>query len=161
MITNDPYMQHELVVERLITEWNTHGKLVIGLDIDNTVHDYYGKGYTYKKIIGLIRICKEIGAHITVCTCRDESEFSDIRGILDTDGIPYDSINENPSFITFTGKKPYYNILLDDRAGLSSAYHALLDAAMIRKAEITFVHGKEVEARSESVSILKRTYNRC
>lgn len=40
-------------------------------------------------------------------------------------GIRVDYINESPVMQT---KKPYYNILLDDRAGLDSAYTILEDA---------------------------------
>lgn len=39
--------------------------------------------------------------------------------------IPFDAINETPDFIPFKGRKVYYNILLDDRAGLSSAVEQL------------------------------------
>jgi len=34
-------------------------------------------------------------------------------------------INDTPNFIPFHGRKIYYNILLDDRAGLSSSYNIL------------------------------------
>ena len=44
---------------------------------------------------------------------------------LDANGIPYNSINENPPFFTTKTVKIYYNLLLDDRAGLRSAYNQL------------------------------------
>ena len=40
-------------------------------------------------------------------------------------GIEIDYINESPPYIPFTGNKVYYNIMLDDRAGLSAAYNIL------------------------------------
>ena len=38
------------------------------------------------------------------------------------EGIRVDFVNESPVLKT---TKPYYNILLDDRAGLEDAYHIL------------------------------------
>ena len=54
-----------------------------------------------------------------------------VEGYLRENNIPYDSINEDPAFIKIPGKKVYYNILLDDRAGLPSAYKALKNAAKV------------------------------
>ena len=45
-----------------------------------------------------------------------------IKKDLNTREIPFDLINENPLMPT---RKPYYNILLDDRAGLKEAYNYL------------------------------------
>lgn len=42
-------------------------------------------------------------------------------------GIHIDYINESPLYIPFTGNKIYYNIMLDDRAGLSAAYKILYE----------------------------------
>lgn len=42
-----------------------------------------------------------------------------IREDLRNRNIPFDLINENPLMKT---RKPYYNILLDDRAGLKESY---------------------------------------
>ena len=39
--------------------------------------------------------------------------------------IPFNTINENPPFFKGKSRKIYYNLLLDDRAGLSAAYLAL------------------------------------
>ena len=42
-------------------------------------------------------------------------------------GINVDCINQSPHYIPFTGNKIYYNIMLDDRAGLSAAYKILYE----------------------------------
>ncbi|MEC3148107.1 hypothetical protein, partial [Bacillus thuringiensis] len=68
-------------------------------------------------------------AYLMVYTARRDSELSFVKKYLEENDIPFDSINETPGFIPFTdGKKLYYNILLDDRAGLPSAYRCLLNA---------------------------------
>jgi hypothetical protein len=51
----------------------------------------------------------------------NEGETLDIiKSDLKKREIPYDLINENPLMPT---RKPYYNIVLDDRAGLKEAYN--------------------------------------
>ena len=49
-----------------------------------------------------------------------------MKSILDKEKLPYNSINEDAPFIPFTSRKVYYNILLDDRAGLNQTYNELL-----------------------------------
>lgn len=60
--------------------------------------------------------------------------FPDIIKYLEANHIPFDAINESPKFVPVAGsKKMYFNILLDDRAGLSSAYKCLKAALEIMK----------------------------
>lgn len=49
-----------------------------------------------------------------------ESQYGNVRD-------PYDAINKNADFIGRYGAnlKIYYNLLLDDKAGLKEAYYAL------------------------------------
>jgi uncharacterized protein (DUF427 family) len=63
--------------------------------------------------------------HLTVFTSCNDDRFPEIKKYLTDHNIPFDSINETPDFIPYKGRKVYYNILLDDRAGLSAAYGIL------------------------------------
>ena len=47
----------------------------------------------------------------------------EILAYLSANDIPYDTINED--IISFGGRKVYYNLLLDDRAGLREVYDLL------------------------------------
>lgn len=132
----DYYMRESNVVDRLVEEWKEHGQLVIAYDFDNTVFDYHKKGHTYEFIIELLRECKELNAHLMVYTARHDDELEFVKKYLNENNIPFDSINETPDFLPFeNGKKLYYNILLDDRAGLNSAYYCLFHAKNIIKYE--------------------------
>ncbi|MFJ8528526.1 hypothetical protein [Bacillus sp. NPDC094106] len=125
----DLYLHEENVTARLITEWKKYGSLVVAYDFDNTVYDYHKEGHSYDDVIRLLRESKKLNAYLMVYTARQDSELSFVKGYLEENDIPFDSINETPGFIPFTeGKKLYYNILLDDRAGLPSAYRCLLNA---------------------------------
>lgn len=124
----DHYLDYDNVYSRLYNEWLTHGKLIIAYDFDNTVHDFHDAGHTYNNVIGLLRRCKYIGAHFIVFTANPDTYF--VRKYLSEHQIPFDTVNQNLPFIDSKGVKPYYNILLDDRAGLESAYEVLNNLCM-------------------------------
>jgi hypothetical protein len=123
---NDPYLSHSVCVARLKQEWVKHGKLIIAYDFDNTVYDYHNHGTQYTLVSNLLRTCKD-NARFIVFTAASKTRFGAIKNYLTSQNLPFDSINED---ITGLGSpsKPYYNILLDDRAGLESAYAILKEA---------------------------------
>jgi len=121
----DPYLQDSNCIKRLVEEWEKYGSLIVAYDFDNTVFDYNEKGYTYNQVVELLRECKRQGFHLTVFTSCNDDRFDFIKDYLTKNDIPFDGINETPDFIPFKGRKVYYNILLDDRAGLSSAFTVL------------------------------------
>ena len=125
----DFYLEDVNVTGRLITEWKKYGKLVVAYDYDNTVYDYHHAGLFFDEVAQLLRECKEFGAHLVVFTASAESKYPEIAAYLRANRIPFDAINENPTFVPATNAvKIYYNILLDDRAGLSSAFRCLKSA---------------------------------
>lgn len=108
--------------ERLRKDYMEHGSLFVAFDYDNTVFDYHNQGINYDKIIDLLRTCNSLGFTLILFTGNEEAKLEIIKKDLKNRDIPYDLINENPLMKT---RKPYYNILLDDRAGLYEAYKNL------------------------------------
>lgn len=125
----DHFLDEFEVMDRLVREWKRYGRLVIAYDFDNTVYDYHNAGHSYSMVIELLRKCKEIGAYFICFTAREDEELEFVRHYLNDNNIPVNAINENPDFLPFKGRKIYYNILLDDRAGLTQAYNTLSYAA--------------------------------
>ena len=78
---DDPYLDNNLCVDRLVENWRQHGKIIIAFDFDNTIYDYYGKNYTYSKVVQLLQECKNMGCVLILCTCCDESKFEFIKGM--------------------------------------------------------------------------------
>lgn len=113
------------IFNRLLSEYKLHGKLVIAYDYDNTVFDYHNQGHSYEMVIDLIRRCREKGFELIVFTGSATSRFGEIKEYLDSHNIPFDRINENPSFFKSDSRKIFFNIILDDRAGLPTAYNVL------------------------------------
>lgn len=120
----DEFLNLENSYNRLKKEYMEHGKLIIAYDFDSTVFDYHSTGSSYEMVRELIRKWKN-HAYFIVFTSSESDRFDEIRKILDELNLPYDSINEDAPFIPFKGRKVYYNILLDDRAGLAQAYGEL------------------------------------
>lgn len=123
----DRYLNHNQNVERLCREWKEHNGIIIAFDFDNTVFDYHNNGDVYDSVISILRTCKDMGCTLILFTSCEESKYDFMLEYLSSIGIHPDYINEQPDYIPFKGKKIYYNILLDDRAGLESAYKVLLD----------------------------------
>jgi len=123
------YFSTEEQINRLLKEWREHKKIVIAYDYDNTVFDYHGEGHDYSILIELLRQCRDFGAHFVVFTAAEPERHAGIRQFLQTNDIPVDVINENvpsvPFKLTGMGQKIYYNILLDDRAGLGQSFEVL------------------------------------
>lgn len=108
-------------VERLKKEFDTHGKLVVGFDFDNTIFDAHNRGGNYSKVIEILQECKRLGFVLCLYTAELREDW--LKWKVDYCkhfGIEPDYVNESP-LIPGT-KKPFFNILLDDRAGLESAY---------------------------------------
>ena len=108
--------------QRLKDDYRKHGSLFVAYDYDNTVFDYHSKGIDYSPIISLIRTCKALGFTMIVFTGNEGEKLELIKQDLMQRKIPFDLMNENPLMKT---RKPYYNILLDDRAGLKEAFDLL------------------------------------
>ena len=121
----DFYLNENNCTQRLIDEYKKYGKLIVAYDFDNTVYDFHSKGYRFDNVIDLIRECRKLGFYLIVYTCSKEDRYKLIKDYLVSHNIPFNSINENSPEINFAHGKLYYNILLDDRAGLTSAYKSL------------------------------------
>lgn len=108
--------------DRLRKDYLEHKSIFVAYDYDNTVFDYHNQGINYDKIIKLLRVCKSLGFTLILFTGNEGDKLEIIKRDLNKRNVPYDLINENPLMLT---RKPYYNILLDDRAGLKEAYNYL------------------------------------
>lgn len=113
----DPFMNREIVKDRLRNEYQKYGQLIIAYDFDYTVHSYReGETWTYDFIMNLLREWRPFAKFI-VFTASPITRYAYIRTYLDSHNLPYDKINEEV-FERQRTRKIYYNVFLDDRAGL-------------------------------------------
>lgn len=124
---NHPFGK-EACKKRLLEEYKKYGKLIVAFDYDNTIFDYHNNGGDYSEVINLLNKCYKLGFHLILFTCETNLQELCIKQMktakllgLDEDFELY--TNESPVFPN--SEKPYYNILLDDRAGLEESYEIL------------------------------------
>lgn len=119
----DFYLNPENSFNRLLEEYNQHQSIVVAFDFDDTVYDFHKKGRLYNDIIELLKTLKSINCYLICWTGQQDIEF--VSDYLKNNNIPFDAINENPSFHKSMSKKIYANAYLDDRAGLKQVYDEL------------------------------------
>lgn len=110
------------LAERLCKEYDKYGSLYIAFDFDNTVQDYQTKE-PINGVISLLQDLSKLGMKLILCTCGDRLEEK-LLFCKDYNITPY-SVNSNPD-INFGEGKPYFNVLLDDRAGGVEVYNSLI-----------------------------------
>ena len=124
--TTDPYLYSDLVLKRLFKEYDAHSRLIIAVDFDDTVFDYHNTGSTHERVLALLKDCKRANFYVVVFTASAPEKFPFIREYMQNKGIEIDSINQNPVPLPFGNHgKIYYNVLLDDRAGLKDTCNVL------------------------------------
>jgi hypothetical protein len=122
----DEFIQIENCIERLLREYNTHKKLIIAFDFDDTVFDYHRKGGKNETVLALLRRCQQLGFWLVMFTASAPERFPEMIQYMQDQGIEVHSVNKNPINLPFGYHgKIYYNILLDDRAGLGQAVETL------------------------------------
>ena len=119
----DQYLVPLASEERLIREYEKHGSLCIGFDFDGTVHDFHKIGATYDMVIALLRELKAIGCKLICWTAYRNHEY--VIKYLTDNNIPFDGINIDGIDLGYETRKPFFNALLDDRAGLEQVYYEL------------------------------------
>lgn len=119
----DPFLNPTANFERLYEEYKKYGSLFIGYDFDDTVHDFHKRGSTFPKVIQLLRDLKRQGNKLMCWTAYPDHTY--VMEYLKKHEIPCDGINQDGVQLWWTSRKPIYSALLDDRAGLYSAYYDL------------------------------------
>ena len=136
-------------ITRLKEEYDKYKSLVIGFDFDNTVFDYYNKGGNYCRIINLLKECKDLGFTLCLWTLELREDWLDWKiKYCEHFGFKPDYINDSP--ILQGAKKPFFNLLLDDRAGLESALTILKNVVDYAKAEQVGGNTQTIETNTYS-----------
>lgn len=120
----DYYLNKANARKRLFEEYQKYNSLVVAFDFDNTVYDFHQNGWQFEAVIQLLRDLKSINCYLIVFTANQDEQL--VKKYCQEQQIPFDAINENPPFYQSTSRKIYYNVLLDDRAGLWQVYEDLM-----------------------------------
>ena len=122
LFVSDRYLDTTQSIKRLKEEVSKYGSIYIAFDFDNTVFDFHKVGDTFPKLELLLQLAKVSGHKLILFTGNEGDKLTEIVQYCTERDYTPDYINENPLMTT---RKPYYNILLDDRAGLNESYTIL------------------------------------
>lgn len=118
----NPIKRPDKLLTRLIYEYHNRPNIIVGVDFDDTLRDYQSHKMI-EPVVDIVKECKALGFIICLYTCREDRMLKEALDYCDKWEIPYDYINESPA-LTNT-RKPFFNILLDDRAGLNESLELL------------------------------------
>lgn len=116
--------------QRLITEWRKHGKLIVAVDFDDTLEPF--KTADKNECEGLIDYLISIQdkLRIIIWTASDPARHLYIKSYCEGRGLNIVGVNV-PAMEGLkygTPSKPYFNLLIDDRAGKEEAINNLKQA---------------------------------
>jgi hypothetical protein len=123
------YLNDQKAIDRLYNEYKKYKRLIIGFDFDCTIYDYHNENLEVQPIIDLLREASDL--NFVMCLHTLSLKYNDLVKKEDYTkklGINVHYINTSPilsNSYPIEFKKPFYSILLDDRAGLSSSYNIL------------------------------------
>lgn len=119
-----PSTSSTFLLTRLIHQYRKQDRLIIAYDFDDTVRPYWCS--SCEDVKSVLRLAKHaLNAYFIVYTCNPDHDK--IRRYLEEEEIPYDSINKNAPFIDpeMVDGKLFYNLFLDDKAGLGETVRVL------------------------------------
>lgn len=123
-MSNHPF-GYEACCKRLMLEYQKYGKLIVAFDFDNTIFDYHNNGGDYSCVIELLKECSKLGFELVLFTTSEDYDELKNKYGYSARLLESSTLRMNSSSLFTAAKKPYYNILLDDRAGLEESYNIL------------------------------------
>lgn len=121
---NHPFNE-EGCSNRLLEEYKKYNGIIVGIDFDNTIKELH-KEEPCNEIVTLLKDCSSLPG-FTLCLWSIPYNGKDLDkkvSYCNSLGIRIDYVNDSP-YLSDKCRKAYFNILLDDRAGLESAYNSL------------------------------------
>ena len=111
----------------LLDVYRNHGNIIIGVDFDDTIFPYTHSVNAHVQCLNTRELLQKLQPYATFClwTVADNESLHYKQFITNIHyKLGFEYFNESP--VTFGGsRKPYFNILLDDKAGLNEAISIL------------------------------------
>jgi hypothetical protein len=106
--------------------YRKHYSIIIAVDFDDTIYNYSGQDFDVDYVIDLIKQCQlELGAKVILFTCRENELLEAALKYCSEKDLYIDRANTSLENYEYPSRKPFYNILLDDKACLPEACAAL------------------------------------
>lgn len=116
--------------EKLVKCYEEHGKITVGLDFDDTIYPLRDHPFVVKRCAQVRSLIEAVRDKVTLCLWTVAADWSQKYKVTITEelyGIKLDYVNESPLYEDPTVRKPFFNIVLDDNAGLDDAMAILAE----------------------------------
>jgi hypothetical protein len=116
-----------ILLSQLWRSYNTHDHIIIVVDFDDTVFVFNEEPEIRERCDKVVSVLKRAAPISTIClwSVASQQSLKYKAEIMRLYGIAPDFINESPIKKWGECNKPYWNIELDDKAGLSSSLATL------------------------------------
>jgi len=121
-------MNHE--VDKLVKAYETRGYIVVGLDFDNTIYPLEQTPLIEQRCEMVRQVIRLLRPKIKLClwtVANDWTQKYKVSICEDLYGIELDAVNQSVLYEDETVRKPFFDILVDDNAGLSLVLDILGD----------------------------------
>lgn len=117
----------DILLNQLIDVYEKHGKIIIGVDFDDTVFPFNKSVANINRCNEVVEIVRDLKPYSIIClwSVADAQSLVYKEHIMDLYGIKPDYVNDSPLNKWGECKKVYFNIQLDDKAGLNETLQVL------------------------------------
>ena len=120
-------MSYEL--KKLLAAEKKYGKIVVGVDFDDTIFPLDDNQYNVDRCFAVRRLLTGLIAQdravLCLWTVAEDWSMMYKKHIITQYGLKMDYFNESPIVHGKNIRKPHFNILLDDKAGLNETIKIL------------------------------------
>jgi len=115
--------------QKLINTYSEHGYIIVGCDFDDTVYAFTNSKFIEDRCEKVKSLLLSIRDKIKIClyTVADSDTLQYKSHIMRLYGLAPDYINDSPVGPWKGSKKLFFNILLDDKAGLNETIEILTE----------------------------------
>ena len=120
----DTFFSDDALLNKLLNVYENHKRIIIAYDFDDTI----APTYMSKDCSCVVQLLKKMRPYADFICFTSNENIEKVKLYIAQNDIPCDYINENvPKMMERYGqiRKVYFNILLDDKAGLGQAYRIL------------------------------------
>lgn len=112
--------------DKLLKVYDKHKSIIIAVDFDDTINNYSGQNFDVEYVIDLIKESQRLlNAKVILFTCRENDLLEQAIEYCNQHNLRIDAANSSLETYTYPSRKPFYNILLDDKACLPECCEVL------------------------------------
>jgi hypothetical protein len=119
----------DILLNQLLDVYEKHGNIIIGVDFDDTIFPFNKSKGNITRCAEVVALLKKVKSKAIIClfSVADAQSLVYKEHIMDLYGIKPQYVNESPMKNWGECNKPYFNIQMDDKAGLNETIRVLED----------------------------------